>query len=119
MAMVSESLPFLGWRLYLSDGKVVDSRFSTWEQAPAEGIALLIVFYAATYPIHRDGAWHTENYVSLLHGEDYYWRDGDSFIGGNATECAAAAPIHTKRGTWLPETEWRVLYNQAYADTVF
>lgn len=115
----SEPKPVLGWRLYLTDGRVIDSRQSSWEDAPAKGVACVVVYYKATYTIHRDGRDEVENYLTLLQGGDYYWRQGDLWYTGTAAECADANPEHVKIGAWMFDADWLALYNTALNDATF
>jgi hypothetical protein len=105
----------IGWKLYYGDGLVVSSLQSSWADAPSDNIQLLIVFYAETYKIHRDGQWHVENYVDRYHGYDYYWKLGDQFGNTQAREVPFGAEV--KLGREVDQPEWRAIYNRALQDT--
>src|SRR5438046_10595703 len=98
----------IGWKLYYGTGAVVSSQDDAWAVAPSDNVQLLIVFYAETYAIHRDDAWHEENYVDRYHGYDYFWKLGEQYGNSQAAEVPEGAEV--KLGRELPQEEWRALY---------
>ncbi len=107
----------LGWRIYYSDGSTACSRELSWEQAACDGIQVVVVFYAKTYQIHRNGEWLTENYVCRLEGQDYYWQDARGFGCGTAKDVPEGASV--KLGRYMTGEEFMAVYNRALQDSVY
>lgn len=74
-------LPVLGWCLYYSDGSIVHSDDSTWEDAPSEDVQVLEILHEAPYR-------------TLFTGWDVY------DLPGSAT---------VKYGRWMENTEFYAL----------
>jgi hypothetical protein len=100
----------IGWKLYYGDGLVLSSKQSTWADAPSDNVQVLIVYFAETYKIHRDGEWQEENYRDMYFGYDYFWQYGN----GQTAQVLDGAEV--KLGKELPQDEWRAIYNQAWQD---
>lgn len=98
-----------GWRLYYADGSTVDSRASSWADAPRGGVQVLVVFYD-----ELDS--HGRPYRGLFHGSpgnagDYYWQFG----AGTAADVPAGAVV--KDGLMMdPKADWLAVYNRALGD---
>src|SRR5438094_10424067 len=104
----------IGWKLYYGDGTTVSSPQSSWAEAPSDNIQLLIVFYAETYKIHRNGEWHEENYVDRYHNYDYYWKLGDQYGNSQAAEVPEGAEV--KLGREIEKEQWMAIDNRALQD---
>lgn len=99
----------VGWRLYYADGSTVDSKQSSWEDAPQGGIEVLVVFYEG-----QDK--HGRPLRGLFHGSpgnagDYYWQFG----AGTAKDVPPGADV--KDGLMMVEkADFLAIYNRALGD---
>lgn len=97
-----------GWRLYYGDGTTLDSRESSWEDAPAENVQVLIRFHER---LDKRGRPLREMYHgSPGNAGDYYWQFG----AGTAAEVPEDADV--KYGRMIDDTEFMAIYNRALGD---
>lgn len=130
-------LTILGWKIWYAGGTTYSSRDGLWTQAPATGVQVVTVYYAATYQIVRAGGPATENYVqqfftaragSARSGErptrrdepvDYFWYDPATLTygAGGLADVPGGLPIESvKTGSLLPDEDFFAIYNVAKED---
>lgn len=80
-----------GFKIYYADGTVLSSRDHTWEEMPAQGVQVIVIYNDPPYRVMYDGI-------------DEY------LIPGETTP---------KYGSWIDETEFYRLQNLAFEDLVF
>jgi len=99
-----------GWKLYYGDGSVVSSRYSIWEDAVADDVQVLIVYFSETYKIWHGDHWDEESYRDMYFGKDYFWPFGN----GQASDVPSGVSV--KLGRELPYGRWHEIYEAARKD---
>jgi hypothetical protein len=111
-----------GWRIYYADGSVVQSQDDIeWEDAPAEAVAAVIIFYEETFTETEKGRSITLPYRHIFEKEDYYWQVGAnrSIVAGSKEDLNFDAAKHGVRGIkrgLIPDSQ---VFERVHNDRVF
>lgn len=95
----------IGWKLYYDNGSVLSSLEAKWEDAPPDGIQILVEFY-------DDGS-------KKLHIErDYYILDDGKAYGTNNINPWLRKNGIVKFGRWTADDKFQELIKKAKADVL-
>lgn len=95
----------VGWKLYFDDGSVFSSLNGRWEDAPADGIQVLVEFY-------EDG-------TKKLHLErDYYILDEGKAYGTNNLNPWLRKKREVKFGRWSADDKFKGLVAKAKRESI-
>lgn len=87
-------LPITGWELVYTDGTVVTSATTTWRDAPATGVQVLVV-------------WHAKPYTTLFYGTDPFLLPGQPLATAKQGELMEDASFYALVDTVLARVKAR------------
>ena len=93
----------VSWRAWYTGGRVFESTTTRWEDLPAEG-ALIFVLFRRTRPYRR-----------MMLGVSLYWHIGDIYACDNAADALIPEGASVKKGKWVTDVEFRAASEEATA----
>ena len=115
----------IGWRLFYGNGKVVSSAESTWQDAPADDVQVVVEYYDEPWEgLGLDGVMRRGVYIRELHGgleqrkaADVYWLDPASgSLDHGAVAPSEIPPELVKRGKTIDNARFWRIYERAHRE---
>lgn len=84
------------WKIYYSDATIITPSQMNWEDAPTDGVIVVLLFFKSPHPAAPR---------ARLHGYDYYWKNGNVFGFSRSKPEYAQGSI--KKGVWVSDEIWK------------